>query len=177
MKKFDVVIALEGIREARVKWTKAKREFDSGLNEMMRRLLHEAARNYLSVEEVAQSSGYSKLQVRAMMRLNGMDPRTGKRLLAESAAKALRENAELMGIEPGEMDLLSPLAYLPMGQQMRKEFLETKTVSQVTELPQDEGTPYAERLCRCKTPISSGTLNGGAEVCMWCSYILVKATE
>jgi len=136
MKKFDVQIALEGVAEARKKWNTAKRDFDADLNKIMRTLLHEASANYMSPEEVARASGYKVAQVRSMMRLNGLNPRDGKRVLADSAAKALAENAELLGIPVHEMDLMSPLAYLPMGAQMRQE-LTDKTVARVTELPED----------------------------------------
>lgn len=138
MRKFDVRFALEGVAEARGKWTAAKRQFDTDVNKVMRRLLHEAAANYMSVEEVATASGLGKAQVRSMMRLNGMDPRDGKTLLAKNAAEALAANSALLGIAPHEMDLMSPLAYLPMGSELRQA-LQDKTVSQVHELPDCEG--------------------------------------
>lgn len=135
MKKFDVQIALEGIHEARSKWGAAQAKFNADVEYVMARLLNEAAVNFMSAEEVAKASGLTVKRVRLMMRKHGLDPRKGKRLLAQHAAEALAENAALLGIEPHEMDLMSPLAYLPMGQEMRK-FLETKTVSQVHELPE-----------------------------------------
>jgi len=149
MKKFDVQIALEGVAEARTRWTAAKREFDEGVNKVMGRLLHEAAANYMSVEEVARYSGLSKLQVRSMMRLNRLDPRDGKTLLAKHAAEALSSNAELLGIAPHEMDLMSPLAYLPMGRELRQQ-LTDKTVQSVHELPEDKDAEIA-RLTRLVT--------------------------
>jgi hypothetical protein len=152
MQKFDVRFALEGVAEARAKWTAAKRQFDADVNKVMRRLLHEAAANYMSVEEVAQASGLGKTQVRSMMRLNGMDPRDGKTLLAETAAKALAENAELLGIPVHEMDLMSPLAYLPMGSELRQA-LQDKAVSQVTELDEPE---FPETCSHCGEPIYCG---------------------
>lgn len=131
--KFGVLIALEGIAEARAEWHAAKRKFDADVNFLMHRLLLEAARNRMSVDEVAKASGYSVAQVRAMMRKRSLDPKKGRTLLAKQAAEALAANAELMGIQPWEMDLTSPLAYLPMGDEMRRA-LETKNI----EIEQDD---------------------------------------
>jgi hypothetical protein len=139
MQKFDVMIALEKVAEMRTTWSTSKREFDEAINKIMARLLHEAARNYMSVEEVASASGLKKIQVRSMMRLNGLDPKTGKTLLAKHAAEALEKNAELLGVSVHDMDLMSPLAYLPMGDQLKQQLLDAR-VARVTELadPEDE---------------------------------------
>lgn len=140
MQKFDVQIALERVQEARAAWGSANRDFQSAVDKIMGRLLHEAARNFMSVDEVVKASGMTRHRVRELMRKNNLNPRDGKRMLAKSAAKALNENAELLGINPFEMDLMSPLAYLPMGQELRQA-LTDKTTSKVTELPDDEPDP------------------------------------
>lgn len=137
MQKFHVQMTLEKVGEARAKWITAKREFDGDVDRLMARLLHEAARHRMSAKEVAQLSGFSLITVRAKMRQRGLDPRASKRLLSETAAKTLDHNAELLGVDPSQMDLMSPLAYLPMGRELRK-FLETEAVSQVTELAEDD---------------------------------------
>lgn len=137
MKKFDVQIALEGVRDAKSQWARAVRTFNADVEKVLVRLLHEASANYMSPEEVARHSGLSPKRVRDLMRANGLNPRDGKRVLAASAAKALAENAELLGIRPHDMDLMSPLAYLPMGSQM-KQALTDKAVARVTELPDDD---------------------------------------
>jgi hypothetical protein len=138
MQKFDVQIALEGVAEARTKWLAAKAKFDSDVEYILLRLIREAAHNYMSAEEFAKYSGLSVKRVRVLMRAAGLDPKMGKRLLSKKAAEALAENSALLGIEPHQMDLMSPLAYLPMGEEMRRA-LQDKTVSQVTELPPCEG--------------------------------------
>lgn len=137
MQKFDVQIALEGVREASEKWATASREFRQGREKVLARLIHEAIHNFMSIDEFAQHSGLTRKQVRDLMRRNGFDPKGGKRMLSGQAAKALSENAELLGIKPHEMDLMSPLAYLPMGADLRRE-LERRTVSQVTEIEGEE---------------------------------------
>ena len=139
MKKFDVQIALEGIREAKAEWAKAVRAFNADVEKVLVRLLHEASVNYMSPEEVARFSGLSTKRVRSLMCEHGLNPRDGKRMLADSAAKALADNAALLGIRPHDMDLMSPLAYLPMGSQLRQE-LTDKAVARVTELPEDTVT-------------------------------------
>lgn len=141
MQKFDVVIALEKVAEMRSKWIASKREFDEGINKIMARLLHEAAAQRMSVEEVAAASGLKKIQVRSMMRLHGLDPRDGKTLLAKTAADALASNAELLGVSVHDMDLMSPLAYLPMGKQLQQQ-LRDKTAPSVHELSDEvSGNP------------------------------------
>jgi hypothetical protein len=129
---FDVQIALEGIAEARAKWDMAFRKFNADVEYLMARLLNEAAVNHMSVEQVAKASGLPAKRVRALMRDHGLNPKQGKRLLANHAATALTENAALLGIEPHEMDLTSPLAYLPMGSDLRR-ILETEAGKGVKE--------------------------------------------
>lgn len=143
MRKFDVQIALEGVREAREKWVKASMKFKSDIDFVMGRLLREAAVNRMSVGEVSQMSGLTVKQVREAMRRNGLDPKTSKSLLAKQAAEALAENAALMGIEPHEMDLTSPLAYLPMGAQLKQQLIDAR-VHRVTGFPETADTAWIE---------------------------------
>lgn len=133
MDKFGVQIALEGVCEARAAWLKARRKFDADVEYVMKRLINEAAVNFMSAEEVSKASGISVKQIRALMRSAGLDPKKGKRLLSKQAAEALAENAVLLGIEPHEMDLMSPLAYLPMGSELRQQLIDA-TVKPVTEI-------------------------------------------
>lgn len=137
MLKFEVQVALEKVREARAEWAAGSREFRDGVDKVMSVLLHEAARNRMSVHDVAHSSGLTNSQVRDKMRAIGLNPRDGKTLLADHAAKALAENAELLGVNVDAMDLLSPLAYMPMGNQLRNE-LQSAAVRGVVELELDE---------------------------------------
>lgn len=141
MQKFDVQIALEGIAEAKAEWATAITKFNADVEAVMQRLLHGAAVNYMSAEEVAKASGLTIKRVRVLMREAGLNPRDGKRLLAKKAAETLAENAALLGIEPHEMDLMSPLAYLPMGESLKK-FLETEAMRGVKELPEDRLDEY-----------------------------------
>lgn len=139
MKKIDVLTQLEKINDAHKRWSAARLEFLTASNHMMARLLHEAAANFMSAEEVAKASGFTIKNVRNQMRNAGLNPKDGKRLLSKKAAEALANNSALLGIEPREMDLMSPLAYLPMGEQMKRE-LRASAVSQVTEV---SGNPNA----------------------------------
>lgn len=141
MDKFGVQLALENIDEARTKWGSAQTEFTRAVNKMMGRLLHEAARNMMSAEDVARYSGMTVKRVRALMREHGLNPRDGRRMLADKAAKTLAENAALMGVDPLAMDLTSPLAYLPMGNEMRDSLQSQAVREGVKELA---GTPLHE---------------------------------
>lgn len=123
MKRLEVMSYLGQIKEAKAEWAKAQMKFNSDVAAIMTRLLHEAARNYMSPDEVAKSSGFTTKRVRDLMRSAGLNPRDGKNLLSKKASEALSNNATLLGVEPSEMDLMSPLAYLPMGEEMRKRLL------------------------------------------------------
>lgn len=133
MHKFEVELALDAVAKARAEWAAANLKFRSNVDFVMTRLIYEAAVNRMSAQQVSKHAGLSVSQVRHLMRKNGLFEKTGKMLLSEQAAAALASNAALMGVEPHEMDLTSPLAYLPMGSELRKKFLETQ-ISQVTEV-------------------------------------------
>lgn len=137
MDKFGVLLNLEYVAVARKEWDLAKTRFDADVEYVMRRLLHEAARNYMSVDQVAGASGMTQKQVRKLMRDSGLNPKDSKRLLGQKAAEVLAENAELLGVDPHEMDLMSPLAYLPMGDELRSKLQEQAT-AQVHEVSGNE---------------------------------------
>lgn len=120
MKKFDVITALGQIRRARQEWTVSQTSFTADVEVLMKRLINEAAVNMMSAEDVARLSGFPVKRIRAMMRANNLNPKNGKRLLAKTAAATLSDNAALLGVEPREFDLMSPLAYLPMGSGLRQ---------------------------------------------------------
>lgn len=133
MNKTEVVSWLSNLRAARRKWYDARASFFSAYEQILTRLVYEGLANYMSPNEIADNLGVSVKTIRTKMRALGLDPRTGKTILNRRASEALTENAALLGIEPSEMDLTSPLAYLPMGEKMRDE-LRNRTVSQVHEL-------------------------------------------
>lgn len=162
MQKFDVVIGLERLAEARKRWNEGRRDFDAGYEKVLLLLVHEGARAFMSDREMATVLGWTTGRMRAFMRKVGLSPAAGKRVLREEASKALRENAELMGIRPHEVDLSSPLAYLPMGNDLRKQ-LQDQQVSRVTA--------ESEKVCVCEEPVPTGRLPFG-EVCVACSYVI-----
>jgi hypothetical protein len=90
----------------------------------------------MSVEEVAKHSGIRVSEIRKKMRNAGLDPRNGKMLLVKQAAEALATNAALLGVHPSEVDLMSPLAYLPAGEELQRKITDAST-SGVTELDDD----------------------------------------
>lgn len=139
MDKFGIQLALAAIKDAREAWAAAQITFQANVDIAMTRLLHEAAVNRMSVDQIVQASGFSAEQVRRMMRQRGLDPKMGRVMLSKQAAAALEENSALLGIDPLHLDLMSPLAYLPMGQDLRK-FLETN--QGVTEVePESDPLP------------------------------------
>lgn len=133
----EVKSMLGQLREAREAWGKGRTEFFSGYDWVLSRLVHEGAKNYMSDRDMADALGVKVKTIREKMRNIGLDPRAGKRVLSSRASQAMLENAAIMGIEPNMMDLTSPLAYLPMGEQMRKQF-QDQTLARVTELEPEQ---------------------------------------
>lgn len=129
MHKFEVLLALEAVRDARKQWGTAQAKFNADVELLFSRLLNEAAVNKMSVAAVGEAAGMTATKVRALMRKHGLNPKTGRNLLAAQAARALEENSALLGVEPHEFDLTSPLAYLPMGDSLRR-FLETNRLDE-----------------------------------------------
>lgn len=156
MRKFEIQMVLNKIRDARQDWAKAQNTFNTDVEYLMPRLLNEAAANFMSSEEVAREVGMPKSRVRAMMRKNNLHLKDGKRLMAKTAAEALQSNAEIMGVRPHDIDLMSPLAYLPMGKELRQAYTD-KTRRTVTELHEDLGERIAD--CGCCTIVDTVALN------------------
>lgn len=135
MDKATVAREMERVREAEAKWKAGREEFQANVTKVVNRLIHEATRHRMSVEKVSELTGYSPIKVRQIMRENGLNPKTGRNLLSKQASEALHSNAELLGVEPHKMNLLSPLAYLPMGEEMRQALTDA-TTAPVTEFPE-----------------------------------------
>lgn len=132
MHKFEIEIHLNHIRDARAELNKKVREFNIECDRAMKRLIHEAAANMMSAQEVGKHAGMSTAAVKTKMKKFNLNPSKGKTLLSKNAAEVLASNAEIMGIEPHQIDLMSPLAYLPAGKDV-SAFLETPPI---TELPE-----------------------------------------
>ena len=137
MNKFDVEMGLGRLADQRLAWSRAHREFNEALTLTLHRLIHEATRNMMSINEVARAANLPTKRVRTIMREMGLNPNSPRSLLAEQSAKALAENAALLGVEPNQIDLTSPLAYLPMGSQMKQQLVDA-SVARVTELPEGD---------------------------------------
>lgn len=122
--------AFKRINEARHELDLAKARTEAEIERVVTRLIHECLAKRMSPGHIAKMAGWHVNEVRAAMRSRGIEPKRGKSVLAKQSASALIDNAHLLGIEPEEMDLTSPLAYLPMGKELR-EFLETNPVKAV----------------------------------------------
>lgn len=133
MKMLEIESMLKDLRKARERWGQGRTEFFSGYDWVLTRLVHEAAINYMGANQIATALGVSPKTIRAKMRAIGLDPKGGKRALNAKASQALLENAAIMSVDPSEVDLTSPLAYLPMGEELRKQY-QDRTLARVTEL-------------------------------------------
>lgn len=121
MLQYDVELALNALGDELKKWKIAYREFAAEYDKVLVRLIHEAIVNRMSVEQIAKAIGLTPSAVRLHMRRQGLNPKHGRQALAHAAAEALRTNAELLGVDPLDIDLTSPLAYLPAGSQLQKQ--------------------------------------------------------
>lgn len=135
MDRESVRRTLSRVRASRDEWSTAKAKHDSDVAYVMQRTVNEAIRNRMSVEEIATHAGMSVKAVRAYMRDIGLTTRSVG-LLSKQAAENLESNAALMGIDPREMDLASPLAYLPAGRYLR-DTVNDQTAPSVAELAYD----------------------------------------
>lgn len=124
MEKQYAVKYMQVFAKARAKGAKAITEFNTDMEAVLKRLIYEGVANYMSAEMIAEQTGLTSKKIRTVMRHVGLSPALGKRTLADNAAKALATNAELLGIKPWQMDLMTPLAYLPMGSKMREALVE-----------------------------------------------------
>lgn len=140
MQKFEIDLNLEHVAEQRKLWNDAAREFGDRVDKAMKRLIHEAAAARMSHVEVAKKSGFTTAQIKARMKTMGLNPTTGRALLSKQAAAVLASNAEILGIQPHEIDLMSPLAYLPAGSLLKEQ---DKTVK---DLPDEKVFPETNAL-------------------------------
>lgn len=122
--------AFDRVNAAREQLNLAKAGTEAEIERVVTRLLHECLAKRMSPSHIAEMAGWRVKEVRAAMRARGIEPKNGKGVLAKQSSAALIDNAHLLGIEPEEMDLASPLAYLPMGAELR-EFLETNPAKAV----------------------------------------------
>lgn len=125
MDKWLIQEHFKRVKDATSEVELALTRFQADVDTIVSRLLYEALIQRMSVEQISAASGIPPRTVRAMIREKGLKASTSKGVLSRQAADALHENAALLGIEPGEFDLMSPLAYLPMGEKMRKELEES----------------------------------------------------
>lgn len=135
MDKFGVELAMNELRENKRAWLAAKRQFDRAWTDSFIRLMHAGIEAFMSVDQMSKASGMTRRWIRAQMRHEGLDPKRSKTALSKAAAAAVQENAALLGIRPQEINLMSPLAYLPMGSAMREELATQGTVDQPLTLP------------------------------------------
>lgn len=143
MEHVEVERALNRVAYNRSQWNKAKHEFDKAAEKVTHRLLLEAAVAKMSVHQVSRCLQITPKRTRELMRRFGMNTKSSRTLLAKDAAEALHANADLMGIDVKNFDLMSPLAYLPAGSVMKQQL---SGVSKVTEVDwQKEATSLQEQ--------------------------------
>lgn len=144
MKQADITDHLSRLRKAREAWGKGRTEFFAAYDVSLTRLIHEAVANRMGAAQVAEALGVGPSTIRTKMRSLGYDPRAGKRLLNQMAAEALANNSALLDIDPSEMDLMSPLAYLPMGSALKDELRNARALQTQVDPEEVSGNTEAE---------------------------------
>lgn len=128
----EVNAAFREIGKAKAEWAKSITAFNADVEVLMRRLLVEAAANRMAFENIVATTGMSSKRVRVLMKTANLDPRKTPTFLAKQASRILQRNAEILKIDPSQMDLMSPLAYLPAGKE-----LENAVQEEVDSVSQD----------------------------------------
>lgn len=119
MERHAVLAEMNRIREATAQWTEARKNFNADVDKMLDRLILEAAQHRFSVTDLAGALGLTPRATRALMRAKGINPKYSSLFLSHHASRTLQANAEILGVDPSEIDLLSPLAYLPAGSKLK----------------------------------------------------------
>ncbi len=119
MTHHEVTAALEHLRAAESEWLTARAKYNSDSEALLSALLLRGLEVRLSPEDIGRASGIGATAMRRRVRALGLNTRRGAAALSREASETLRENAALLGIAPEDVDLLSPLAYLPAGPALR----------------------------------------------------------
>ena len=150
MEKFEIVINLEHIAAQRKAWNEAAREFGERVDRAMKRLIHEAVAKRMSATEVAKLAGYNRTTLKSMMLRMNLNPTKGTTLLSRQAAAVLESNAEILGIKPHEIDLMSPLAYLPAGSLIKEQVASVTEIAEFPETPLVHTIDYRDDCVACE---------------------------
>lgn len=144
MKKIEVIIQMEKAATARTEWATRKREFDSNYDRVMLRLVYEGLAIRMTAAEMAHAASIPTSRMRDFMKRHGIKPSERRTVLSDLAGHALKTNAELLGIDPVNMDLTSPLAYLPMGNALRTQLQDAEGTRPTVEEFEEAATDAAE---------------------------------
>lgn len=132
MKTQEISRRLRVVGDADHEWRKARTAYETDRDRVLKRLLHEAVAARFSVEKIARDLRLGVKPAITLLRkykLIGVRSGTPRPLLADKASGALQHNAELLGINPSEFDLTSPLAYLPMGADLKARLIHDRMES------------------------------------------------
>lgn len=124
MTPYGATLHLNVLRDANQQWVEANRKHQEDVEALLWRLIPEAIVARMSINQVADAAGITTRKVRRYLHEMGVDTRHGKGLMAHQAAEVLANNAELLGVRPQDVDLMSPLMYLPAGESLRKKVME-----------------------------------------------------
>jgi len=112
---------LRQIGQARAAWHEGITNFRASVEGITDRFLVEAARDRIAVHEVARLLGVRPAWVRSRMRDIGFETGRSEAALSRQAHAIIERNAEILGIDIKDIDLTSPLAYLPAGKDLLKQ--------------------------------------------------------
>lgn len=121
--KEDLIAAMHKVREQDEAWRGAYRSYQEAQRGYRDRLILLGLRARMPVTGIALHLGCTPKSVMSSYRRLGLSGgrRNNYLPLADAAAKALERNSEVLGVRPDEISLMSPLAYLPVGDDLAVE--------------------------------------------------------
>lgn len=167
MKTHEITASLREVGAAVRTWRRAYREFNEQKDRVLKHLLMEAAFQRMSLDEAALAADLPLAGLRPIAKEMELNTKRGRSLLTRQAAETLAANAAFLGVDQTEMDLMSPLAYLPMGSGLR-QFLETEATQGVAAKMDDDERAYKGLVLLRELGFCTECLDGSTMPCDVC---------
>lgn len=116
----EVLSALSDIGTAQLEFHRVAKRYEAERDRALLPLVLEGARLRLSAKRMAAYAGVTQGRIKSILRRTGIDGRNIS-MVAEQTEKVLEHNAALLDVDITQIDLMSPLAYIPAGPGLRRE--------------------------------------------------------
>jgi hypothetical protein len=127
-----ILQALNVLAQAKGEWDRRYQEFADTHRELERTTIQTGMLNYIPHKEIASALGITPGQLSALMsRYKLRGPK--KHTIDRSPDRVRRANAAKLGVDVSLVPLLSPLAYLPVGERLIEEVVALQVPNQDTK--------------------------------------------